>query len=243
MFHHILLQVASTATTVATTPAVADTAKAAAAAAPAEVQMSLIELVKAGGPIMYPLGLLSLLAVYFLIERYMFIKRSAKMSANFVDSLRDFLHNGNIDAAKAFCKNTETPQARIILKGINKLNKPIGEIEASMENAGRIEAYKLEKNINILGIIAGIAPMFGFIGTILGVIKIFYNISLDNNISIGRISGGLYEKMITSATGLAIGIFAFIAYHWLNVMVNKAIQRMEVSSIDFIEMVQEEVKK
>ncbi len=192
---------------------------------------------------MYPLGLLSLLAVYFLIERYMFIKRSAKMSANFVDSLRDFLHNGNIDAAKAFCKNTETPQARIILKGINKLNKPIGEIEASMENAGRIEAYKLEKNINILGIIAGIAPMFGFIGTILGVIKIFYNISLDNNISIGRISGGLYEKMITSATGLAIGIFAFIAYHWLNVMVNKAIQRMEVSSIDFIEMVQEEVKK
>ncbi|HXB13596.1 MAG TPA: MotA/TolQ/ExbB proton channel family protein, partial [Bacteroidia bacterium] len=176
-------------------------------------------------------------------ERYMFIKRSAKMSANFVDSLRDFLHNGNIDAAKAFCKNTETPQARIILKGINKLNKPIGEIEASMENAGRIEAYKLEKNINILGIIAGIAPMFGFIGTILGVIKIFYNISLDNNISIGRISGGLYEKMITSATGLAIGIFAFIAYHWLNVMVNKAIQRMEVSSIDFIEMVQEEVKK
>ena len=243
MFHHILLQVASTATTVATTPAVADTAKAAAAAAPAEVQMSLIELVKAGGPIMYPLGLLSLLAVYFLLERYMFIKRSAKMSTNFVDSLRDFLHNGNIDAAKAFCKNTETPQARIILKGINKLNKPIGEIEASMENAGRIEAYKLEKNINILGIIAGIAPMFGFIGTILGVIKIFYNISLDNNISIGRISGGLYEKMITSATGLAIGIFAFIAYHWLNVMVNKAIQRMEVSSIDFIEMVQEEVKK
>jgi len=239
MFHSILLQAA----TPTVTAVVADTAKKiadAAAAAPAEAQMSLIDLVKSGGPIMYPLGLLSLIAVYFFIERYLFIKRSAKMSPNFVDSLRDFIHNNNIDAAKAFCKNTDSPQARIMLKGITKLNKPINEIETSLENAGRIEAYKLEKNVNLLGIIAGIAPMFGFIGTILGVIKIFYNISLDNNISIGHISGGLYEKMITSATGLAIGIFAFIAYHWLNVMVNAAIKNMEVSSIDFMEMIQEE---
>lgn len=247
MFHPILLQAATTAlTTPATTTTVVDTAKKvmdAAAAAPADAQMSLIELVKSGGPIMYPLGLLSLIAVYFFIERYLFIKRSSKMSVNFVDSLRDFIHNNNMDAARAFCKNTDTPQARIMLKGITKLNKPIGEIETSMENAGRIEAYKLEKNVNILGIIAGIAPMFGFIGTILGVIKIFYNISLDNNISIGHISGGLYEKMITSATGLAIGIFAFIAYHWLNVMVNKAIKNMEITSIDFMEMIQEEADK
>jgi biopolymer transport protein ExbB len=238
MLNSILLQATTTAASV--TPAVADTAKAAAANVPTETKMSLLELVQSGGPIMIPLGILSLLVVYFLIERYLFIKRSAKMSPNFVESLRDFIHNGNLDAAKAFCKNTDSPQARIMLKGITKLNKPIQDVETSMENAGKVEAYKLEKNVNILGIIAGIAPMFGFIGTILGVIKIFYNISLDNNISIGRISGGLYEKMITSATGLAIGIFAFIAYHWLNVMVNKAVKNMEISSIEFLEMIQEE---
>lgn len=242
MLHQILLQ----ATNPTVTTAVTDTAKAAAnaaAAAPAETKMSLLELVKAGGPIMIPLGILSLLAVYFLIERYLFIRKSSKMSPNFVDSLRDFIHHNNMDAAKAFCKNTDSPQARIMLKGVSKLDRPLADIETSLENAGRIEAYKLEKNVNILGIIAGIAPMFGFIGTILGVIKIFYNISLDNNISIGRISGGLYEKMITSASGLAIGIFAFIAYHWLNVMVNKAIKNMEITSIDFMEMIQEEGMK
>ena len=238
MFNHLLIQ---TATPLAKT--IVDSAKAVSdstATAPMETKMSMLELVKSGGPIMIPLGILSLLVVYFLIERYMFISRYSKTSPNFVESLRDFIHNGNIDSARAFCKNTDSPQARIMLKGITKLNRPIKEIENSMENAGRIEAYKLEKNVNILGIIAGIAPMFGFIGTILGVIKIFYNISLDNNISIGRISGGLYEKMITSATGLAIGIVAFIAYHWLTVMVNKAIRNMEISSIEFIEMIHEE---
>lgn len=243
--HHFLLLLAQAGApaTPSVTAAVADTTHAAAAAAPAESQMSLFELVKAGGPIMIPLGILSLLAVYFLVERYLFIKKSAKASPNFVESLKDFIHNGNIDSARAFCKNTDSPQARIILKGINRLDKPVKEIETSMENAGRIEAYKLEKNVNILGIIAGIAPMFGFIGTIFGVIIIFHNISLDNNISIGRISEGLYVKMITSFTGLAIGIFSFIAYHWLNTMVNKAVRKMEISSIDFLEMVQDEMKK
>ncbi len=244
MYHHILLLATAGAPPTQTVTAAADTAHAAAAAVvPAESQMSLFELVKAGGPIMIPLGILSIIAVYFLVERYLFIKRTSKMSPNFVESLKDFIHNGNIDSARAFCKNTDSPQARVILKGINRLDKPIKEIESSMENAGRIEAYKLEKNVNILGIIAGIAPMFGFIGTIFGVIIIFHNISLDNNISIGRISEGLYVKMITSFTGLAIGIFSFISYHWLNTMVNKAVKKLEISSIDFLEMIQDEMKK
>src|SRR5690348_1740499 len=121
MFHHILLQAATSPAVTSTVTAIADTAKNAAANASAQAQMSLIDLVKSGGPIMYPLGLLSLLAVYFFIERYLFIKRSSKMSVNFVDSLKDFIHNNNIDAARAFCKNTDTPQARIMLKGITKL--------------------------------------------------------------------------------------------------------------------------
>ncbi|HTB06793.1 MAG TPA: MotA/TolQ/ExbB proton channel family protein [Bacteroidia bacterium] len=249
MLYNILLQAPAAAAAVTNTvTAVADTAKAAAtnlpaAAPPAEAQMNLLELIKSGGVVMYPLAILSILAVFFLIERYLYIKKATRSTPTFMDTMKDFLRNNNIDAAKSLCKNTDTPVARIVGKGVNRLNKPIDEIESSMENAGRVEAYKLERNLNILGIIAGIAPMFGFVGTILGVIKIFYNISLANNISIGLIAGGLYEKMITSATGLAIGIFAFISYHWLNVMVNKAIQKIEVSSIDFVEMVQDEIKK
>jgi biopolymer transport protein ExbB len=247
MLHQILLQAPAPNVT-STVAAIADTAKNVAAnlpsaAAPTEAKMNLLDLVRSGGVIMVPLGILSLLAVFFLIERYMYIKKASKTTPNFIDTMRDFLRNGNIDGAKALCKTTDNPQARIVAKGLSRLGKPIDEIESSMENAGRVEAYRLEKNLNILGIIAGIAPMFGFVGTILGVIKIFYNISLANNISIGLIAGGLYEKMITSATGLAIGIFAFISYHWLNIMVNRTIQRIEVGSIEFIEVVQDEVKK
>lgn len=244
MLLHILLQ--APATTVASTvSAIADTAKAAAnlPTTPAEAKMNLLGLIESGGVVMIPLAILSLMSVFFLIERLLYIRQAGKTDMKFTDSMRDFLRNGNIDAAKTYCKNTDTPQSRIVAKGLGRLGKPIDEIESSMENAGKVEAYKLERNLNILGIIAGIAPMFGFIGTILGVIKIFYNISLANNISIGLIAGGLYEKMITSAAGLSIGIFSFIAYHWLNIMVNKAVQRIEISSIDFIEMVQDEIKK
>jgi biopolymer transport protein ExbB len=193
---------------------------------------------------MIPLGILSLITVFLIIERYLFIKKASRTGKHFLDSMRDVIQSNNMEAAKALCKNANNPQARMIAKGISKMGMglPIKDIEDSMENVGKIEVYALEKNLNILGIIAGIAPMFGFIGTILGVIKIFYNISLANNISIGLIAGGLYEKMITSASGLSIGIFAFIAFHWLNIMVNKTIQKMEIVSIEFLDMVEENQK-
>lgn len=249
MIHSLLLsagvplaQVPAAATTV--TAAVVDTAKNAAMAAGADTnKMSLLQLVIKGGIIMIPLGILSLISVYLIIERYLFIKKASRSGKNFINSMRDVLHSNNLEAAKALCKNADNPQARMIAKGINRIGMSYKDIEDSMENQGRIEVYALEKNLNVLGIIAGIAPMFGFIGTILGVIKIFYNISLANNISIGLIAGGLYEKMITSAAGLSIGIFSFIAFHWLNIMVNKTIQRMEVVSIEFLEMVQDMQKK
>jgi biopolymer transport protein ExbB len=242
MIHQLLLQVPVAASTLTT--AVVDTAKAIAAQAPAPVQdkMSLLELIWKGGVIMIPLGILSLISVYLIIERYIFIKKSSRSGKNFLNSMRDVIHSNNLEAAKALCKNADNPQARMIAKGISKIGMPYKDIEDAMENVGRIEVYALEKNLNILGIIAGIAPMFGFIGTILGVIKIFYNISLANNISIGLIAGGLYEKMITSAAGLSIGIFSFIAFHWLNIMVNKTIQKMEIVSIDFLDMLQDAQK-
>lgn len=245
MIHHLLLlagtplgQVPATVTTATTT--VVDTAKnAAMAAGAASNQMSLLQLVMKGGVIMIPLGILSLLSVYLIIERYMFIKKASRSGKNFLNSMRDVIHSNNLEAAKALCKNADNPQARMIAKGISRIGMPYKDIEDAMENVGKIEVYALERNLNVLGIIAGIAPMFGFIGTILGVIKIFYNISLANNISIGLIAGGLYEKMITSAAGLSIGIFSFIAFHWLNIMVNKTIQKMEIVSIEFLDMLQD----
>ena len=119
------------------------------------------------------------------------------------------------------------------------MGKPIDEVESAVESEGRLEIYKLEKNLNFLGIIAGIAPMFGFLGTIMGVIKIFYNISLADNISIGLIAGGLYEKMITSASGLIVGIFAHIAFHYLNSMIDRVSYQIETSAVEFVDLIQE----
>ena len=140
------------------------------------------------------------------------------------------------------CKNTNTPVARMLEKGLMRLGKPIKEIEGAIENVGKLELYKMEKNLGILGSIAGIAPMFGFLGTIFGVIKIFYNISLADNISIGLIAGGLYEKMITSAAGLMIGIFTYIGYHYLIVMIDRVVNKMEISAVEFIDLLEEPVK-
>ncbi|MNT20629.1 colicin uptake protein TolQ [compost metagenome] len=153
--------------------------------------------------------------------------------------IRQYILSGNVDAAISVCKNNNTPIARMLQKGLVRIGKPIKEIEGSIENVGKLEVSKLEKNINILGIIAGIAPMLGFVGTISGVIRIFYNISLAGEINIGLVSGGLYEKMITSAAGLIIGIFAYIGHHILTMMVDRVILKMETDAIDFIDLLEE----
>jgi biopolymer transport protein ExbB len=145
-----------------------------------------------------------------------------------------------IDNAKTLCQATNSPDSKMIEKGLNSIGKPISEIEKNMESVGKTEISKLENNLKILGIIASIAPMLGFIGTILGVIKIFYNISLADNISIGLISSGLYEKMITSASGLMIGVLAYIGYHYLNILLDRIILRMESHAIEFIDILQKE---
>lgn len=229
-----------------TAKAIADTAQNAMAAIntpitpmPKEDTISLLNMLIKGGYLMIPIGILSLIAVYVIIERYITIKKASKSEDNFMNNIKDFVKNGNIEAAKSLCRNSSSPQAKMIEKGISRMDKPIKEIETSIENVGKLEVYKLEKNLGILGIIAGIAPMFGFIGTIVGVIKIFYNISLADNISIGLISGGLYEKMVTSAAGLVVGVFAFIGYHWLNMMIDKVVHQMESNSIEFIDLLQE----
>jgi biopolymer transport protein ExbB len=207
-----------------------------------ESKMSLFDLLIKGGWIMVPIAILMVTAVYIFFERFFAIKKAAQFESNFIDRIRDYMHDGKIDSALNLCSSTDRPVARMIEKGIKRIGRPIKEIEDSIEIVGKFEVYSLEKNLVILGIIAGIAPMFGFIGTIAGVIKIFYNISLADNISIGLIAGGLYEKMVTSAAGLMVGIISYIFYHWLNVMIEKVVHKLELSAMNFIDLLQEPVK-
>ena len=204
-----------------------------------EKSMSLWELTLKGGWIMVPLAVLAFVAIFIFIERFIAIRKAASFDSNFIDRIKDYIHEGKIDAALNLCSSTDRPVARMIEKGIKRIGRPIKEIEDSIEIVGKFEVYNLEKNLVILGVIAGIAPMLGFIGTIAGVIKIFYNISLADNISIGLISGGLYQKMITSAAGLSIGIIAYIFYHWLNVMIEKVVHKLELNAVNFIDLLQE----
>ena len=204
-----------------------------------EVSITLGQLLVKGGYVMIPIGILMLMAVYVFIERFLTISRTGKTDNSFMNNIRDMVKNGNIDSAKALCKNTKGPQARMIEKGISRLGKPIKEIEDAMEDVGKLELYRLEKNLSILSITGRVAPMLGFIGTIIGVINIFYKISLSNSVDIAVISDGLYQKMITSAAGLTIGIFAFICFQILNMMVDKIVNKMETSSVEFMDLLQE----
>lgn len=204
--------------------------------------LSLLDMILKGGLIMIPIAILSVLAVYIFIERYISIKKASKEESNFMDNIRDLIHDGRIEAALAVCKNSQKPIARMIEKGIMRIGRPLKEIGESIEIVGKFEIYKLEKNVVILAIIAGIAPMFGFIGTIIGVIKIFYDISLSGDVSISSVSAGLYTKMVTSAAGLMVGIVSFICYHWINIMIEKIVQKMEHNAMEFIDLLQEPTK-
>jgi biopolymer transport protein ExbB len=202
----------------------------------AAVPTKMVDIILKGGVIMIPIAILSIVAVYVFIERYITIRRHISSDVDFMNSIHEFVKNGRTDSALTLCHNTAKPIARMIEKGISRLGKPIKEIEEAIEIAGKFEVYDLEKNIQILAVIAGIAPMFGFLGTIIGVIKIFFNISMTSDVSIGSVSAGLYTKMVTSAAGLIVGIVAYIGYHWLNIILNKAIHQLEWNAMNFIDL-------
>ncbi|HET6225459.1 MAG TPA: MotA/TolQ/ExbB proton channel family protein [Bacteroidia bacterium] len=245
MLNSILVQIVTNGAAAATqiVDSAANVAQAPMVITPKQDTLSLLELIIKGGYIMIPMGILSILTVFYFFERFITIKKASKMDANFMNNIKDYIHNGNMDAAKALCRNTPAPAAKMVEKGVNRIGKPIKEIEEAMENVGALEISKLEKNISVLSLIGRIAPIFGFIGTIAGVIKIFYNISLADNLSIGAISGGLYEKMITSASGLVVGLIAFIGYFIVNAMLDKTIHKMQETSLQFIDLLQEPPKR
>ena len=213
------------------------------AAAPVtEKSMSLWEMASKGGPILIPISILSVLALYIFFERLFVIMKFSRLDQNFMNQIRDQVHQGNVQAARSLCKATDNPIARMIDKGLARLGKPVREIEAAIENQGKLEVFQMEKNLGFLGTIAGIAPMFGFLGTIFGVIKIFYQISLQNSLEIDTISGGLYVKMISSAAGLLVGMIAYACYHYLMQRVDRVINKMEINAVQFIDLLEEPVK-
>jgi len=183
---------------------------------------------------MIPIVLLSLAAFYILVERYRYIRSVTKGRKDLMIQIKKYLQAGDIKGAKLFADQESSAMGKIILSGLDHIGKPVKEIETMMESATNIEIAEMEKNTEYLGIIAGIAPMLGFVGTILGIIRIFYDISLSDNISIGIIAGGLYQKMITSGSGLIVGILAYAAYHFLQQKINRFSLRVQKDAYEFM---------
>jgi biopolymer transport protein ExbB len=190
-------------------------------------KLPFFELLLKGGVIMIPLIILSIIAVGLMVERWLTINNLTKIEANFFNNIKSMLSNGNVKGAQDFAESNNTSIGKVISEGIRYIGYPYSEIETYMSDTANIELGKMENRLNYLGIIAGIAPMLGFVGTIAGIIKIFYNISITDNISIGVISGGLYEKMIASGTGLIVGILAFIGNQMLQSKIDRFALRMQ----------------
>lgn len=205
----------------------------------AEKGVSLIELLQLGGWIMIPLAALFLITIFVFFERFLSIRKASSIEGNFMNIIRDHIVNGNVTAARSFAKNTNNPVARIIDKGIQRIGKPIENIERSMENVGKLELYNMERNLSVLSLIAGIAPMFGFLGTIIGMFSLFFDLAATGEFTIQTMANGIYTKMVTSATGLIIGLLAYIAHNFLSTQVDKTANRMESASSEFLDILQE----
>lgn len=193
-----------------------------------------------GGWLMVPLALLFVVAIFFFFERFLLLQKFGKIDENFMSIIRDNVITGNVAAARSLAKNTSNPVARMIDKGLQRIGKPIDAIEKSMENVGVLEMYKMEKNLNILNIIVRIAPLFGFLGTIVGMLSLFDGISKSpEGFGINSMANGIYVKMITSATGLIIGIITYLGYSILQTKIRKIENKMEAASAEFIDILQE----
>ena len=188
---------------------------------------------------MIPLAIMLLLAVYVFAERTIAIRNAAKIDDNFMNIIRDNIVSGNITAARNFAKNNNTPVARIVDKGIQRIGKPLESIEKSMDNVGVLEMYKLEKNLGVLSVVSKAAPIFGFVGTLVGLMQLFSGINTTNEFEVGTIAGGIYTKLITSITGLVIGLGAYLAYSYLKTQIDKTANKMEAAEADFLDILQE----
>jgi len=203
-------------------------------------RLTLIGLAIKGGWIMIPLIILSIVAIYIFIERFLATQKASKEDDNFMTNIRNYIHDGKIDSALAMCKAHSTPLARMIEKGINRIGRPLNDISAAIENIGKLEVSKLEKSVPFLSMTAGAAPMLGFLGTVSGMIKAFYNMSMaGGNVDIELLAGGIYEAMVTTVTGLIVGIIAFVCYNIIVSRIEKVIFILEARATEFIDILNE----
>jgi biopolymer transport protein ExbB len=209
-------------------------------AADSKETLSILDLLFKGGYMMVPLLILSIAAIVILVERILSINRASKTPTSFMDEIKRLVLSGNITEAQLLCGKTDTPIARMVEKGISRIGSPLKNIEVSIENVGKIELYKLEKNLSLLATISGAAPMMGFLGTVTGMIQAFIAIAQEEgSVSPKLLSSGIYEAMITTAVGLLIGIVAYLSYNYLVTRVQKLVHKMEYTTIDFIDLLQE----
>ncbi|OFX44124.1 MAG: biopolymer transporter ExbB [Bacteroidetes bacterium GWE2_40_63] len=211
---------------------------------PTQVEDSLnaFDLAVKGGWVMIPLTLLLVIAVYIFFERFMVLRNASRIDTNFMNRIKDYIHDGKIEAASTLCQSTDNPIARMIEKGISRLGRPLNDINTAVENIGNLEIAKLEKGLPMLATIAGGAPMLGFFGTVIGMVEAFYNMSkAGNNIDITLLSNGIYVAMVTTVGGLIVGILAYFAYNFLIARVSRIVYRLEASTLEFMDLLNEPV--
>ena len=207
------------------------------------MKMPFFELAQKGGWIMIPILLLSFLAVYIFFERFFAISRAAKADMNFMNRIKDYIHDGKLDAALALCQSYNNPAARMVEKGIRRIGRPLNDVGAAIENVGKLEIYQLERGLPLLATVAGGAPMIGFLGTVMGMVRAFYDMSQQaNNIDVGLLSNGIYTALITTVAGLIVGIIAFFAYNVLVARVEKVVSKLEGTTTEFMDLLNEPAK-
>jgi biopolymer transport protein ExbB len=207
-----------------------------------EMKLTLLDLAIKGGWVMIPIVLLSFVAAYVFIERYYVIRRATREDINFMNRIKDYIHDGKVDAAQALCRSTDSPSARMVEKGINRLGRPLQDISTAIENVGKLEISKLEKGFPTLATITGAEPMLGFLGTVIGMVQSFYAMSqAGNNIEVSLLSNGIYTALITTVAGLTVGIIGYFAYNMLVVRVERVVFNLEATLTEFMDILNEPV--
>ena len=206
-------------------------------------KLTLLDMMIKGGWIMIPIILLSFVAAYIFIERFYVIRKATMEDQNFMNRIKDYIHDGKIESAMALCRATDSPSARMVEKGIKRLGRPLQDISTAIENVGKLEIAKLEKGFPTLATITGAEPMLGFLGTVIGMIQSFYAMAqAGNNIEVSMLSGGIYTALITTVAGLSIGILGYFAYNTLVVRVEKVVFNLEATLTEFMDILNEPVK-
>jgi len=207
------------------------------------LKLTLLDLAIKGGWVMIPIVVLSFVAAYVFIERYYVIRRATREDQNFMNRIKDYIHDGKIEAAMALCRSTDSPSARMVEKGISRLGRPLHDISTAIENVGKLEISKLEKGFPTLATIAGAEPMLGFLGTVIGMVRSFYAMSqAGSNIEVSLLSDGIYTALITTVAGLIVGIIGFFAYNTLVVRVERVVFNLEATLTEFMDILNEPIK-